>query len=146
MRRQWLEKQEKAFQIWLNALLTPQAAAPEDDGGLAAKRLYARVQGQIWHMYCSDPGVIGVMTRLEKRVDEGFLRMKAEVCSERRVFCSRGDDATAAFSLAQTYVLGTLAQLALHYPCCRSKEVLHLHGAVPAPSSCCHCRHPRWGT
>lgn len=82
MRRQWLEKQEKAFQIWLNALLTPQAAAPEDDGGLAAKRLYARVQGQIWHMYCSDPGVIGVMTRLEKRVDEGFLRMKAEVRPE----------------------------------------------------------------
>ena len=79
MRRLWLEKQEKAFQIWLNALLTPQAAAPEDDGGLLAKRLYARVRGQIWHMYCSDPGVIGVMTRLEKRVDEGFLRMKAEV-------------------------------------------------------------------
>ena len=81
-RRQWLEKQEKAFQIWLNALLTPQAAAPEDDGGLVAKRLHARVRGQIWHMYCSDPGVIGVMTRLEKRVDEGFLRMKAEVCSQ----------------------------------------------------------------
>ena len=80
MGRQWLEKQEKAFQIWLNALLTPQAAAPEDDGGLVAKRLCARVRGQIWHMYCSDPGVIGVMTRLEKRVDEGFLRMKAEVC------------------------------------------------------------------
>ncbi len=77
--RLWLEKQEKAFQIWLNVLLTPQAVAPEDDGGLAAKRLYARVRGQIWHMYCSDPGVIGVMTRLEKRVDEGFLRMKDEV-------------------------------------------------------------------
>ena len=77
--RLWQEKQEKAFQIWLNALLAPQAAAPEDDGGLAAKRLYARARGQIWHMYCSDPAVIGVMTRLETRVDEGFLRMKDEV-------------------------------------------------------------------
>lgn len=77
--RLWLEKQEKAFQIWLNALLAPQAAAPEDDGGLAAKRLYARARGQIWHMYCTDPAVIGVMTRLETRVDEGFLRMKDEV-------------------------------------------------------------------
>ena len=81
MCRQWLEKQEKAFQVWLNALLTPQAAAPADDGGLAARRLYARVRGQMWHMYCSDPGIIGVMTLLEKRVDEGFLRMKAEVCT-----------------------------------------------------------------
>ncbi len=79
MRRLWLEKQEKAFQIWLNALLTPQAA-PDDDGGLLARRLYARLRGRIWQMYCSDPGVIGVMTLLEKRVDEGFLRMKAEVC------------------------------------------------------------------
>ena len=77
--RLWQEKQEKAFQIWLNALLAPQAAAPEDDGGLAAKRLYARTRGQIWHMYCSDPGIIVVMTRLETRVDEGFLRMKDEV-------------------------------------------------------------------
>ena len=82
--RLWQEKQEKAFQVWLNALLTPQAAAPEDDGGLAAKRLHARVRGQIWHMYCSDQGVIGVMTRLETRVDEGFLRMKDEVRSSHR--------------------------------------------------------------
>ena len=89
LRRLWQEKQEKAFQIWLNALLTPQAAAPEDDGGLAAKRLHARVRGQIWHMYCSDPGVLGIMTRLEKRVDEGFLRMKDEVGqSHRRGFVS----------------------------------------------------------
>lgn len=79
MCRLWLEKQEKAFRIWLNALLAPQTPAPEDEGGLAAKRLFARVRGQIWHMYCSDPGVIGVMMHLEKRVDEGFLRMKDEV-------------------------------------------------------------------
>jgi hypothetical protein len=86
--RLWLEKQEKAFQIWLNALLAPQTPAPEDDGGLAAKRLFARVRGQTWHIYCSDPGVIGVMTHLEKRVDEGFLRMKDEVSWSWRLLLS----------------------------------------------------------
>ncbi|KAK9905711.1 hypothetical protein WJX75_004975 [Coccomyxa subellipsoidea] len=77
----WLEKQEKAFGVWLNAALAPPPpGGPEggDDGGLAAKRLEARVRGALWHLYCGDPELIHVMTRVEKRIDEGFLRLKSE--------------------------------------------------------------------
>lgn len=80
-----MEKQEKAFTAWLNHLLTPQPlldAAPEDgcgDPGLAARRLEARTRGLIWHLYCTDPSVINVMTLLEQRIDKGFLRLKDEV-------------------------------------------------------------------
>jgi hypothetical protein len=43
------------------------------------RRLEARVRGQIWHLYCADAGLIDVMTRLEARIDKGFLRLKDEV-------------------------------------------------------------------
>lgn len=68
--------------MWLNAALAPPPpGGPEggDDGGLAAKRLEARVRGALWHLYCGDPELIHVMTRVEKRIDEGFLRLKPEV-------------------------------------------------------------------
>ncbi|CAL8472299.1 g11841 [Coccomyxa elongata] len=77
----WLEKQEKAFRVWLNAALAPPPPGdPEggDGGGLAATRLEARVRGALWHLYCGDPDVIHIMTRIEKRIDEGFLRLKPE--------------------------------------------------------------------
>jgi len=83
LRRLWLEKQEKAFGVWLNAALAPPPPGGRDssggDGGLAAKRLEARVRGALWHLYCGDATVLEVVTRLEKRVDEGFLRLKPEV-------------------------------------------------------------------
>jgi hypothetical protein len=40
--------------VWLNAALAPPPpGGPEggDDGGLAAKRLEARVRGALWHLY-----------------------------------------------------------------------------------------------
>lgn len=37
------------------------------------------MQGALWRLYCGDAGVIDVMTRLERRIDEGFLRLKDEV-------------------------------------------------------------------
>lgn len=72
--------------MWLNAALAP--APPGGPGGadgetagtdLAAKRLEARVRGVLWHLYCGDPDLIHVMTRIEKRIDEGYLRLKPEV-------------------------------------------------------------------
>ncbi len=74
-----MEKQEKAFTTWLNSMLTPQPMEAEDDPGLAAQRLEARVRGQIWHLYCADADIIDVVTRLEQRVDKGFLRLRDEV-------------------------------------------------------------------
>ncbi|BDA47246.1 probable abnormal spindle-like microcephaly-associated protein homolog [Coccomyxa sp. Obi] len=77
----WLEKQEKAFGVWLNAALAPPPpGGPEgaEGGGLAAARLEARVRGALWHLYCGDSDIIHIMTRIEKRIDEGFLRLKPE--------------------------------------------------------------------
>ncbi len=68
--------------MWLNAALAPPPPGDlegGDGGGLAAARLEARVRGALWHLYCGDPDVIHIMTRIEKRIDEGFLRLKPEV-------------------------------------------------------------------
>ena len=85
MRRLWLEKQERAFTAWLNHALSPEAAAGDgagggcQEGGLAGGRLAARVRGLIWRLYCGDAQIIDIVTRLEARIDEGFLRLKDEV-------------------------------------------------------------------
>lgn len=77
--RAWMEKQEAAFMVWLNHVLAPgheQAASRED---LASLRVEARARGLLWRLYTEDAGVIAVMVRLERRIDDGFLRMRDAV-------------------------------------------------------------------
>ena len=39
----------------------------------------AQVRAALWRLYSKDEGVISVMLRLEKRIDDGFLRLREEV-------------------------------------------------------------------
>ena len=73
-----MEKQEKACTVWLNSLLQPAADATFGDN-LATKRLAAKLRALLWKLYSEDEGVISVMLRLEKRIDDGFLRLREEV-------------------------------------------------------------------
>lgn len=74
-----MEKQERAFTIWLNAVLQPTDEVLGEDDSLAAKRVAAQVRGLLWRLYSEDDGVVSVMLRLEQRIDSGFIRMKEEV-------------------------------------------------------------------
>ena len=94
--RLWLEKQEKAFTAWLNHLLAPPAPSAEGEpgqgaggGGLAAGRTEARARGALWRLYCGDAEVLGVMTRVEARIEEGLLRLSAEVRLIRPLLAQR---------------------------------------------------------
>lgn len=79
VRSAWMEKQERAFTVWLNSVLQPTDESPAGNEDLAAKRMAARVRAALWRLYTEDAGVISVMLRLERHIDAGFLKMKDEV-------------------------------------------------------------------
>ena len=74
-----MDKQERGFTVWLNAVLLPSEEGLTGADSLATLQLAARVRALLWKLYSEDEGVINVMLRLEKRIDDSFLRMKEEV-------------------------------------------------------------------
>ena len=74
-----MDKQETAFTIWANSVLQPDEEQVVLADDLASKRLAARVRALLWRLYSEDEGVISVMLRLEKRINEGLLRTRNEV-------------------------------------------------------------------
>ena len=74
-----MDKQERGFTVWLNSVLLPSEEAPTGADSLATMQLAARVRALLWKLYSEDEGVINVMLRLEKRIDDSFLRMREEV-------------------------------------------------------------------
>ena len=65
----WMDKQEAAFKAWLNAALVPVAADSGSSssgsegpltapGGLASRRLVARLRGLLWQLYSQDQELI----------------------------------------------------------------------------------------
>lgn len=57
----WMDKQEAAFKAWLNAVLQPAATAEEAErsqGGLASRRLVARMRGLLWQLYSQDQELV----------------------------------------------------------------------------------------
>jgi hypothetical protein len=79
--RLWMQKQERAFTAWLNARLAPPKPPAEaaEAQALASKRAAARVRGILWRMYSADASTIGVMMRVEAKIDAGHIRMREEV-------------------------------------------------------------------
>lgn len=72
-----MDKQETAFQAWLNAVLVPAPADSEGgSGGLASRRLVARLRGLLWQLYSQDQELI----RCVWVVDGGMCYMR-EVCA-----------------------------------------------------------------
>jgi abnormal spindle-like microcephaly-associated protein len=62
-----MDKQEAAFKAWLNAALVPAGAdggssssseGPPAPGGLASRRLVARLRGLLWQLYSQDQEMI----------------------------------------------------------------------------------------
>ncbi|KAL4423889.1 hypothetical protein ABPG75_001190 [Micractinium tetrahymenae] len=80
----WMDKQEAAFKAWLNAVLQPAATdgeAERSHGGLASRRLVARLRGLLWQIYSQDQELVSVMLKVEQRIDGGQLKLRdAELC------------------------------------------------------------------
>jgi hypothetical protein len=81
-----MQKQEKAFTGWMNTLLLPYTpdflkTKMEDEHAeaLSSRRLTAQVRGILWKQYTRNESLIETMLKLEKRVDEGRLKLKEEV-------------------------------------------------------------------
>ena len=61
-----MDRQEAAFQAWLNASLLPAADGSSDGdggsegglGGMASRRLAARLRGLLWQLYSQDQDLI----------------------------------------------------------------------------------------
>lgn len=57
----WMDKQEVAFKSWLNAVLQPTSTSGESErlhGGLALRRLVARLRGLLWQLYSQDQALV----------------------------------------------------------------------------------------
>lgn len=56
-----MDKQEVAFKSWLNAVLQPTSTSGESErlhGGLALRRLVARLRGLLWQLYSQDQALV----------------------------------------------------------------------------------------
>ena len=68
----WMDKQESAFKAWLNAVLQPVAVeGGEGEGGLAGRRLAARLRGLLWQLYSQDDELIRCMLAWQARPWQG---------------------------------------------------------------------------
>lgn len=87
----WLEKQERALTVWLNAVLAPGGGAAGGEAGpglsggpdgaadtLTAGRLAAQLKGLLCRLCAADQRVIATMLALERRIDGGLLLLADE--------------------------------------------------------------------
>ena len=95
-----MERQERAFTVWLNAVLQPTDEVLGEENSLAAKRAAAKVRGLLWRLYSEDDGVVSTMLRLEQRIDSGFMRMKEEVAMSISHYTSWSISHTAYWSIS----------------------------------------------
>ena len=73
-----MDRQEAAFQAWLNTSLLPAADGSGDgdgggEGGLASRRLAARLRGLLWQLYSQDQDLIRFVMPCASRDAERFL-------------------------------------------------------------------------
>ena len=153
-----MEKQERAFQAWLNSRLSvaPSTGSGLESPALAARRMAAQVEGLLWQLYSQDQQLVAAMLKVEARIDAGRLRLRDEVSSRStRPWRTCTDGYPGLLTSARlfelhwsrapplTHCMASLAAAGAH---CLLPSSLRLPPGLPLPawlmvpaSQWCHC-------